>query len=488
MPQQHVSTFVQATEEEPEVVKKEKDKDDFALETRAWSTKGKELFGPLGCASCHQMKEEARPSASTLKAPALGEAGPDKGCLADKPGKNVPRYALPAKAKSDIAAALQASRTPRTEADGGQERPSHASSPSTATPATSATRSAGRRTSSNKPSQTTQPEMGDEGRMPPPLDGVGAKLKPDYLKQILDKGVDDRPYMHTRMPGFGTANVGHLVEAFAELDKLPSRSPTVKFDRRPTQGEGGRPGTWSAAQAFGCIKCHTFNGKKAEGVQGIDMMLMPKRLKRDWFHAYCSTRRRSGPARACRGLAQRQERCCPRSSTATRPRRSRRSGCTSPTASEAALPLGHGQAVHPADRRRRRRSSTATSSRGPAPRAIGVGYPEKVNLAFDANDLRLAMIWQGAFIDAARHWTDRGVGFEGAAGRQRPQPAGRADVRDAGEGRRRRGRASRRRAGLEVPRLPARRRTTGRRSSTRWTTCTVEDFPNAGRDKEGQPT
>jgi hypothetical protein len=49
---------------------------------------------------------------------------------------------------------------------------------------------------------------------------------------------------------------------------------------------------------------------------------------------------------------------------------------------------------------------------GAGARAIGVGYPEKANLAFDANDLRLAMVWQGAFIDAARHWTDRGVGFE----------------------------------------------------------------------------
>jgi hypothetical protein len=53
---------------------------------------------------------------------------------------------------------------------------------------------------------------------------------------------------------------------------------------------------------------------------------------------------------------------------------------------------------------------------GAGTRAIGVGYPEKLNLAFDANELRLAMIWQGAFIDAARHWTDRGSGFEGPLG------------------------------------------------------------------------
>jgi hypothetical protein len=48
---------------------------------------------------------------------------------------------------------------------------------------------------------------------------------------------------------------------------------------------------------------------------------------------------------------------------------------------------------------------------GAGTRAIAVGYPEKVHLAFDANDLRLALLWQGDFIDAARHWTDRGSGF-----------------------------------------------------------------------------
>ena len=34
----------------------------------------------------------------------------------------------------------------------------------------------------NKFFQTLQPEMGDEGRVPPPLDGAGAKLKADYVK------------------------------------------------------------------------------------------------------------------------------------------------------------------------------------------------------------------------------------------------------------------------------------------------------------------
>ena len=49
---------------------------------------------------------------------------------------------------------------------------------------------------------------------------------------------------------------------------------------------------------------------------------------------------------------------------------------------------------------------------GAGARAIGVGFPEKLNLAFDADNMRLAMLWHGGFIDAARHWTARGAGFE----------------------------------------------------------------------------
>jgi azurin len=50
------------------------------------------------------------------------------------------------------------------------------------------------------------------------------------------------------------------------------------------------------------------------------------------------------------------------------------------------------------------------------PRAIGVGYSEGLNLAFDANVMRLAIIWRGAFINGQRHWTGRGQGFQAPAG------------------------------------------------------------------------
>jgi hypothetical protein len=53
---------------------------------------------------------------------------------------------------------------------------------------------------------------------------------------------------------------------------------------------------------------------------------------------------------------------------------------------------------------------------GAGTRGIAVGYPEKAHLAFDANQMCLAMIWQGAFFDAGPNWTDRGSGYEPPAG------------------------------------------------------------------------
>ncbi|HUF63936.1 MAG TPA: PA14 domain-containing protein [Verrucomicrobiales bacterium] len=49
---------------------------------------------------------------------------------------------------------------------------------------------------------------------------------------------------------------------------------------------------------------------------------------------------------------------------------------------------------------------------GASPRGIAVGYPGGLNVVWDAGPMNLALIWRGAFIDAQRHWTDRGAGFQ----------------------------------------------------------------------------
>ncbi|MGA0133060.1 MAG: c-type cytochrome [Opitutales bacterium] len=51
-----------------------------------------------------------------------------------------------------------------------------------------------------------------------------------------------------------------------------------------------------------------------------------------------------------------------------------------------------------------------------APRAIGIGFPNGLNIAYSADNLAAELIWTGKFMDGGRHWTNRGQGNEPPAG------------------------------------------------------------------------
>ncbi|MEY3894995.1 MAG: hypothetical protein RLZZ214_514, partial [Verrucomicrobiota bacterium] len=59
---------------------------------------------------------------------------------------------------------------------------------------------------------------------------------------------------------------------------------------------------------------------------------------------------------------------------------------------------------------------------GTTPRAIGIGFPGGVNLAYSADNLAPELMWTGDFIDAGHHWTDRGIGNEPPAGQKVVNP------------------------------------------------------------------
>lgn len=60
---------------------------------------------------------------------------------------------------------------------------------------------------------------------------------------------------------------------------------------------------------------------------------------------------------------------------------------------------------------------------GAGNRGIAVGYPGGVNLAWSAEQMNLALVWRGAFMDAARHWNGRGGGHQPPMGYDAAQPA-----------------------------------------------------------------
>ncbi len=374
--------------------------------------KGKKLFGEVGCAACHVMKEGEKPKPMFPEpAPLAKLKGSTKGALSESTGM-CPNYHLSAAQKSAISAALDkldqaaqltaAQRVDQTmtalncyacHARGGKGGPEEGHRAAAFT--------------------GTYADLADEGRIPPHLGDAGQKLQKPWLAEILSKGTKVRPYMNTRMPVFAEALTKHLVDDFAaaepvssEVAKYPEVSPkdAVKHGRTLV-GTGG----------MGCVQCHVFNGEKSLGLPAMDLAYMPQRLQREWFGRYLLT-----PAVLRPGT--RMPQFWPEGKSV---RQDIMNGKTDEQieAIWGYLSRGKNAPLPPGLARAGMLLGSETEAvmyrnfiTGASPRGIGVGYPEKVNICFDANTLRPAMIWQGDFIDASKHWTDRGSGFQGPAG------------------------------------------------------------------------
>lgn len=378
--------------------------------TRA--ARGKELFGSLGCAACHA-SQDSPTARETKRGLPLARLNPDQadGCLGT-PRSGVPRFELSAEQKTALKSVLRAAnrlQEPRSSAE--QIRHQLAALNCYA---------CHNRDGIGGPDQNRSEffgavdhaDLGDEGRIPPHLSGVGAKLQLSWLKTVLLNKGTARPYMATRMPQFGSGALGSLPELLASLDDpqpaaLPAPTPTAQQVKAGRQlvGTGG----------VSCIACHTFAKQKSLGIPAMDLTLMSERLKRSWFERYLLD-----PASLRPGT--RMPSFWPEGKAANQ---DILGGNTAQqiTAIWAYLSAGKNARL-PEGLIRVGQELVSTNEailyrhfiEGAGSRAIGVGYPEHVNLAFDANQLCLALIWHGKFIDAAKHRQDRGAGYEGPLG------------------------------------------------------------------------
>lgn len=383
-------------------------KGDYAFVVDAnLAAKGRDYFGSLGCASCHNLNTGKGNIASTMQAPTLAAVNTNKGCLAENDTRT-PRYRLDPGQRANLQEVLsakpQAMLTQTEQVDltfsafncyacherGGK---------------------GGVEPGLNEYFKGTQQEMGDEGRVPPHLVGVGAKLNPAYLKKILANGIMDRPYMLTRMPKFGEENVGHLQKTFVNLDENtiePFPEPKLSVPVKKAKAEGR---FMTGNQAFGCVKCHNFREHKSGGVQGMNMTVLAERLRHDWFARYLLDPNKFRPQTRMPAIFPFGVSQLPKVLGGDTNQQIEALWLYLADGNKAALPFGVGRNPIPLEP-----TTEAIIYRnfiaGAGTRAIGVGYPESINLAFDANDLRYALLWHNQFMDASRHWTDRGAGFE----------------------------------------------------------------------------
>jgi mono/diheme cytochrome c family protein len=370
--------------------------------TEAMIASGQQHFVKLGCANCHQLKDNASTAAFT-DFKSLKRAG----CLAEENLEGTPNYHLSPPQRTALIAAIDRLQKGDLLA-GSAEEQVHRQMLSMNCYACHQRNDFGGVDAAHEPYFAgSQPEMGDEGRLPPLLTGVGAKLRPGYLRKLLAEGANDRPYMLTRMPRFadqGRALADKLLAA-DKLDVEPVEEPIaerrVKTFGRQLVGEDG----------LSCIKCHQFGKYNASGIQAMNMATMTQRLDPEWFVEYMLDPNRFRPGTRMPGAWPGGKSFFPDMLDGDPRRQIQAIWAFLADGERAALPAG----LEPSKLELVAETEPIIYRNfieGAGSRAIGVGYPEKLNLAFDANQMRLALIWQGAFIDASRHWNGRGQGFQ----------------------------------------------------------------------------
>lgn len=358
---------------------------------------GRGHFQSFGCANCHDDI-----NVSPLPAPAFATLSPDQGCNSGKPGP-WPHFALDDEQREAIAAAI-----PDLEKLRLDDEQTLAKTLVTFNCIACHDRAGlGGIASERNPYFTgTRPALGNQGRLPPPLTSVGAKLKPEWISEVLLHGKRQREYLDANMPQYGEANVGHLVELFGKVDELEA----VTFPEIANIQESKDAGyEMMGTTGFSCIACHDYNGQKAGGAGALDIVHVTERLKKSWFHLYMRE-----PSRFHSTVIM------PSYWPGGKSIRPNILGGDSAQQIEALWAyLEDGpRAKKPKGLSRQsnelRVSDVAEICRGRGTagyRGIGVGYPERINLAFDSEEMALRLLWKGEFA-SINHGSFRARGTE----------------------------------------------------------------------------
>jgi mono/diheme cytochrome c family protein len=382
---------------------------------------GARMFTVLGCASCHTTPGLA--PAKEYKP--LAQLNPDAqgGCLSDRPGKAVPRYDFGADQRAALAAAVVSA------AKGKLSMPLDANEVVTRTAAAMNCFACHRRDSVGGPDVQREEffvmkgefDMGDEGRFAPNLGHVGAKLKPEAIEGIIFEAKHHvRPVLATRMPRFGRdamnagaalGGAGSFVNAVEKADAASEPEPP-KFAELAAKDGRKLVGT----KGLGCVNCHGVAGNRSLGMPAPDLSTSYERLKYGYFSQLLLDPLKVNPG--TRMPAFWADGAVVYKELAGGTPKGQIDAIWAYVSLGRSMPLPAGieplagTELIPADEPIIHRTFMAEIG----PRAILVGYPDSLNVAFDANAVRLAKAWRGRFFDAKGMWEGRGGSALGPLG------------------------------------------------------------------------
>ncbi len=245
-------------------------------------------------------------------------------------------------------------------------------------------------------------DLGDEGRLPPPLTGVGRKLQSAWLKNVLlGKKADVRPHMHIRMPIFHTELANRMPELFRVSDDERNQNEVAVLQAASDSVEAGRQ-----LMDVGCVQCHLFGGSALPDVVGVDIRGIGGRVREEWFRDFLLNpsalkARTRMPSFFPDGISQR-----PDLLNGDVDRQIAAMWAYLNAKGEVELPERISEArarnfeLRPTDKP----IVLRTFMEEAGTHAIAVGFPQQVHFAFDAESMRLAVGWRGKFLDAQGTW------------------------------------------------------------------------------------
>lgn len=345
--------------------------------------RGREQFGKLGCASCHDdLKVEPRPSR------AFATLNASRGCLSEAAGP-WPRFDLTAEQRQWILQAM-----PRAEQHRLEDRQQIDKTLVTFNCIACHERAGLSEIAVERKAVFVgnQPSLGDQGRVPPPLTHVGAKLKPEWLAEVLLRGKRQRDYLELSMPQFGEANVGHLVGLFDKVDMLEAVTLPKVANLQESKNAGHE---LVGTGGLSCIVCHQFNGQKSGEMSALDIARAPERLKKNWFHLYLRQPARFHPTVIMPSYWPEGQSVRPNILGGDAAQQIEAIWTYLEDGVRARKPLGLSR-----ESNELRVGDVTEICRGQSSvgyRAIGVGYPERINLTFDSGEMALRQLWKGEF-------------------------------------------------------------------------------------------
>ncbi len=388
--------------------------DDFTLDARKVE-RGRAEFARLGCGACHVI-EGREPRVAPLRPPALDElrARSEQGCLSAVPRARTPHFDLDdAQVLALRTLLLEPSSlsTPREPADEAHAQLSQLNC-----------YACHRRGEQGGPEleragyfrPAREVDLGDEGRLPPHLDGVGAKLKLAALERVLETGRGVRPYLATRMPQFGARNVHGLAQLLASVDGEPADALAPPFEAAHI--ELGRK--LAGSKGLGCIQCHSFNGVESLGIPAVDLGVVAERLQPRWFQRLLLDPRSVGMNSRMAILWQESSDgrlLSPVTDLCGGEPRAQIDALWSYLSLGASMPIPEGLDTPDSDYELIPTDEPlmcAVFLEDSSPRGMMVGFPQGVHYAFDVEHSRLAWMWRGRFFNAKGTWRARAGALE----------------------------------------------------------------------------